>query len=48
MYKKNDKYIQAVAELYEEEMEENKIKEKNNSKRKIIWIRKRKKKINYN
>ena len=48
MYKKNDKYIQAVAELYEEEMEENKIKEKNNSKRKIILIRKLKKKINYN
>lgn len=45
MYKKNDKYIQAVANLYEEE---NEIKEKNNSKRKIIWIRKRKKKINYN
>lgn len=43
MYKKNDKYIQAVADLYEEEKEDRK-----NSKRKIIWIRKRKKKINYN
>lgn len=40
MYKKNDKYIQAVADLYEEEKEDRK-----NSKRKIIWIRKRKKKI---
>ena len=51
MYKKNDKYIQAVADLYKEEQEieeKNKIKEKNNSKRKIIWIRKLKKKINYN
>lgn len=49
MYKKNDKYIQAVANLYEEEIEkENKNKEKNNNKRKIIWIKKRKKKVNYN
>ena len=50
MYKKHDKYIQAVANLYEEE---NKKKyeqdiENTNQKRKIIWTRKRKKKINYN
>ena len=46
MYKKTDKYIQAVADLYEqeeiEEKEKNKEKEKLKSK---IWIRKKKKKI---
>lgn len=46
MYKKNDKYIQAVANLYEEEFE--KLNENKEQKRKIIWIKKRKKKINYN
>ena len=46
MYKKHDKYIKAVANLYEEEeLENKKIKE---NKRKIIWKLKRKKKINYN
>ena len=50
MYKKTDKYIQAVANLYEEEenKEKEEIKKENSNKRKIIWIRKRKKKINYN
>ena len=44
MYKKHDKYIKAVANLYEEEeLENKKIKE---NKRKIIWKLKRKKKIN--
>ena len=50
MYKKHDKYVQAVANLYEEENQkknEPKI-ENTNHKRKIIWTRKRKKKINYN
>ena len=46
MYKKNDKYIQAVANLYEEEFE--KLNENKEQKRKTIWIKKRKKKINYN
>ena len=42
MYKKHDKYIKAVANLYEEEeLENKKIKE---NKRKIIWKLKRKKK----
>ena len=46
MYKNHDKYIKAVANLYEEEeLENKKIKE---NKRKIIWKLKRKKKINYN
>lgn len=46
MYKKHDKYIKAVANLYEEEeLENKKIKE---NKRKIIWKLKLKKKINYN
>ena len=46
IYKKNYKYIKAVANLYEEEeLENKKIKE---NKRKIIWKLKRKKKINYN
>ena len=46
MYKKHDKNIRAVANLYEEEeLENKKIKE---NKRKIIWKLKRKKKINYN
>lgn len=44
MYKKHDKYIQAVANLYEEE----KNKEETKLKRKIIWIKKKKKKINCN
>ena len=50
MYKKHDKYIQAVANLYEEEnQKENKNKIGNtNRKRKIKWTRKWKKKINYN
>ena len=50
MYKKHDKYIQAVSNLYEEEnQKENKNKIGNtNRKRKIKWTRKRKKKINYN
>ena len=45
MYKKHDKYIKAVANLYEEEeLENKKIKE---NKRKIIWKLKRKKKIKF-
>lgn len=48
MYKKHDKYIQAVANLYEEENVQNKKIEEKESKRKIIWKLKRKKKINYN
>lgn len=52
MHKKTDQYIQAVANLYEkeenEEREKNKQQEELKSKkRKIIWIKKRKKKINY-
>ena len=50
IYKKEDKYIQAVADLYEqEEIENKKLEEKKNNKKKrrIIWIKRRKKKINY-
>lgn len=47
IYKKNDKYIQAVANLYEEEQDKEEIKKENSNKRKILWKRKRKKKINF-
>ena len=46
MYKKTDPYINAVANLYEEEFNKQK-EEKTEEKKKIIWIRKRKKKISY-
>ena len=51
IYKKEDKYIQAVADLYEQEdIENKKLEEKENEnnkkKRRIIWIKRRKKKIN--
>ena len=45
MYKKNDKYIQAVADLYEEENKKEKIEREQNKEkqkgRKIIWKLKR-------
>lgn len=47
IYKKHDKYIQAVANLYEEEQNQEDVKE-NFNKRKILWKRKRKEKINFN
>lgn len=46
MYKKTDPYINAVANLYEEEVDKQK-EEKTKEKKKLIWIKKRKKKINY-
>lgn len=46
MYKKTDPYIKAVANLYEEEVDKQK-EEKTKEKKKIIWIKKRKKKISY-
>lgn len=48
MYKKHDKYIQAVAELYEQEAFEKNRKDKEEKEkiRRKIWKRKQKKKTN--
>lgn len=45
MYKKHDAYVQAVADLYENEKQKE-LREKNKEKRTIKWIRKKKKKTN--
>lgn len=47
MYKKTDPYINAVANLYEEEFDKKEI-EKTKVRKKKIWIKRRKKKISYN
>lgn len=49
MYKKHDKYIQAVADLYEQENKENAESNHNikSNKKVIRWIKKRKKQISY-
>ena len=49
MYKKHDRYVQAVVDLFEEEKQskEAKVLEKNVEEKRIIkWTRKKKKKIN--
>ena len=53
IYKKEDKYIKAVAKLYElesekEPRENNETQNKDNKKRNMIWIKSKKKKTNYN